>query len=316
MTRATSDTDRISGFLIAGGTAVISGVSVFINSYGVRDFRSPAVYTTAKNLVATIVLVAAVLVVRATSGSAKDKALRTTNEVGKRMPTRWRVAGFAYIGVIGGGVAFILFFDGLARTAAAPAAFLHDTLVLFVGLMAWPALRERLTPFNLTAIALLIGGEVAVTGGVGQLGIGDGPVLVLGATVLWAIETVVAKRLLAEFPAATVALTRMGIGVVVLVGYLAITGHLGALGALNRAQLGWTLLTGLSLAAYVATWFTALARARAIDVTSVLVGSVVVASLLQRLTGHSQPSAAYLGIGLILVGIATIVAYRPRRVLA
>ena len=33
-------------------------------------------------------------------------------------------------------------------------------------------------------------------------------------------------------------------------------------------QLGWVLLTGLLLSGYVATWMTALARARALDVTS------------------------------------------------
>ena len=39
----------------------------------------------------------------------------------------------------------------------------------------------------------------------------------------------------------------------------------------TAGQLGWVLFTGLLLAGYVGTWMTALSRARAIDVTSILV---------------------------------------------
>ena len=37
-----------------GATALISGVSVFVNSYGVHDFASPALDTTAKNAAAVL----------------------------------------------------------------------------------------------------------------------------------------------------------------------------------------------------------------------------------------------------------------------
>ena len=50
--------DRAKGVTLALGTAVISGVAVFMNSYGVKRFASPSVYTTAKNLIAGVVLVA------------------------------------------------------------------------------------------------------------------------------------------------------------------------------------------------------------------------------------------------------------------
>ncbi len=51
---ATAGADPPPGCCIAGTTAIISGISVFVNSYGVRSFTSPAVYTTAKNLVAAV----------------------------------------------------------------------------------------------------------------------------------------------------------------------------------------------------------------------------------------------------------------------
>ena len=74
--------------------------------------------------------------------------------------------------------------------------------------------------------------------------------------------------------------------------------------ALDASQVGWVLLTGLLLAAYVATWMTALARARALDVTSILVASALVTacSRQRRARRRSRPQA--LGLGLIAVGPA------------
>lgn len=308
------DPRRVSGLLIAGATALISGVSVFVNSYGVHDFSSPALYTTAKNLVAAIVLcVGTLIAVTMRGGSTRAPRLAESKRTTRRMLT-WRVAGISYVGIVGGGIAFILFFDGLARTAAAPAAFLHDTLVIFVALLAWPVLCERISAYNVGAIGLLIAGELSISGGIGHFVIGSGPLLVLGATLLWAIETVIVKRLLASTPTGRIALARMGIGALVLVGYLAITGHLGDLGSLDRAQLGWVLITGLLLAAYVATWFTALTRARAIDVTSILVGSVAVTSLLQGFAGHPVLPPTYLGVALVALGITAFAFLGRKRV--
>ena len=154
-----------------------------------------------------------------------------------------------------------------------------------------PLLRERLNAWNLAAIGLLMGGQVAVLGGIGHLSLGRGDVLVLVATWLWAIEVIICKRLLFEIAPATVSLIRMGVGSAVLLAYLAVTGTMSVLINLSASQLGWALLTGLLLAGYVGTWMTALSRARAVDVTSVLVASTVVTSLLfgNRRNGPGRP---------------------------
>jgi len=308
------DRRRVNGLLLAGATALVSGVSVFVSSYGVHDFSSPALYTTAKNLVAALVLFAGSILVIALRPD-RSRPIRGGRSPGRgRRAQILRLMGFGYVGVVGGGVAFILFFDGLARTSAAPAAFLHDTLVVFVALLAWPVLSERVSAFNLAAIGLLIMGEVAIAHGIGPVALSSGTFLVLGATVLWAVETVTVKRLVGSTSAGQLALVRMGIGSLVLVGYLAGTGRLGDLGSLDAAQLGWALITGVLLAAYVASWFCALARARALDVTSILVGSVAVTSLLQGIAGRSLPRPGYLGVVLVALGIAALAGARPWRV--
>ena len=83
---------------------------------------------------------------------------------------------------------------------------------------------------------------------------------------------------------------RMGVGLVVLVGYLAVSGRLPSIGALTPAQWSWTLLTGVILAGYVATWFAALRRAPATVVTSVLVLGAVVTGALTAATKGTAPS--------------------------
>ncbi len=310
---------RIRGAALAGITALISGVSVFVNSYGVRAGATPAVYTTAKNLVAVVVLgLAASIgwrVRRRRGGSAAANFVAVAPEAhGIPASRRWvQWLGVAYVGVIGGGLAFVLFFDGLAQSEPAPSAFWRDTLVLWVAVLAVLFLRERLRWWNVMAIVLLFSGEIVVSGGVGQLAANRGELDVLTSSVLWAIEVVIARRLLRTRSPALLATVRMGIGAVALIVYLAADGSLGQLGAMNADQWHWALWTGLLLSAYVATWMSALARARAVDVTSVLASSALITWLLQLLAGSTAISGNTLGLVLIGAGAALVLVETSSR---
>jgi drug/metabolite transporter (DMT)-like permease len=306
MSANAATTRPMSGLFVAGVTAAVSGFSIFINSYGVHTVASPAVYTTAKNIVAAIVLFAAFTVARLVRGPESSNALPNNDQSPARHQRLAEVLGFAYVGVIGGGLAFVLFFTGLERTTAVPAAFLHDPLVVFVALVAWPLLGERLSWYNAVAIVLLVIGAVSASGGIAGLTANSGNGLVLLATVLWAIETVVAKKLLRRVQPTTVALVRMGVGASVLVGYLAFKGELSSLGGLDASAIRWVVITGLFLGAYVGTWMTALSRARAIDVTSVLVASAIVTLVLQSVVQHKGLGPEVLGIALMATGTALV----------
>ncbi|MBP1632141.1 MAG: protein of unknown function transrane, partial [Acidobacteria bacterium] len=176
-----------------------------------------------------------------------------------------------------------------------------------------PLLAERLTALHVGAMALLVAGQAVITG-VGGLTFGVGEAMILAATLLWAIEVIIARRLLADVPAPTVALARMGIGAVVLVGWTVATGGFASLGALTAVHWGWALVTGLVLTGYVATWYGALARAHAVDVTAVLVFGAVVTALLETgIRGAALPSAA--GLALVSAGaaLAALAAARAAR---
>ncbi|HVC26280.1 MAG TPA: EamA family transporter [Acidimicrobiales bacterium] len=298
----------LPGAVLAGATAVVSGVSVFVNGSGVRALPNPALYTTAKNLVAAALLGVAAVAIPAWRGAPAAARARPTSRLGRAA----RAAGLAYVAAIGGGVAFVLFFTGLARTSAEPAAFVHDTIVIFVGALAWIALRERVAAWNLVAMVALVGGQALVSGGIGRVTGAGGLMLVLAATLLWAVEVVVVKRLLSYVSPGRLALLRMGGGSVLLVGYLGVDHELGALAALSGREVAWVLATGALLACYVGTWFTALARGRAVDVTSVLAGGVVVTAALEAITGHPGLAPEPVGLGLVIAGAATVYWRWPR----
>lgn len=286
------------GIGMAAITALISGVAVFVNGYGVRawgEVTDTTTYTTAKNLVAALILIALTVVVS-----------RRRSDEGWRPPSSRRGwATLAVVAVIGGSLPFALFFEGLAQASSADAAFLHKTLVIWVAILAAVVLRERLGPWHVGAIAALIGGQIILAGGIGSIVAGPGEAMILAATLLWSVEVIVAKRLLPEVSALTLGVARMAGGAVVLVAIVAVRGGFATLADLTANHLGWVLLSGLVLAGYVASWYSALARAQAVDVTAVLVGgALITGSLRAMVDGAAWPVP--LGSLLVLAGIVAV----------
>jgi drug/metabolite transporter (DMT)-like permease len=285
------------GIMLAVATAVISGFAVFINGYGIRSWvgeglASPTTYTTFKNLIAALVLLSIGLI--ATRRHSKEGLTRPTS--GKQ----WM--GLVAVAVVGGSVAFALFFEGFARASSGQAAFLHKTLIIWVAILAVGLLREKIRPIHFAVIGLLVVGQLFIFGGLSDFAFGTGEMMMLGATLLWSIEVVIAKKLLGSLSSMTVGVARMAGGVMLLVVWGVVSGGFAAMGQMGITQVGWVIATGLVLAGYVGTWYAALARAPAIDVTAVLVGGfIITASLNGLVLGKALPSTA--GLGLVAAGV-------------
>ena len=301
---ATSIPDRRhAGIALAFGAACISGVAVFVNGYGVRHFHDATVYTTVKNLVAAAVLLALV---------PAAGRLRSTGARASSAKARW--LGYLCVGLVGGSVPFVLFFEGLSRASTVQAAFIQKTLVVWVALLALVFLRERLRATHLAAIGLLIGGQAVLTRHLGALRIGGAETMILAATWLWAIETVIAKRIIRDAGSLSLAAARMAIGTVALLAYVAMAGRWSHLASLDAEQWRWAILTGLILAAYVAMWYAALMRAPATDVTAMLVFGAVVTAALSAAVNGTRIAPDALGLALIAGGaLAAGMASRRRR---
>ena len=294
---------RATGIALALATATISGFAVFLNGYAVKRFEDATAYTTAKNGVAAVLLILLAVPVLTRAGSEGAAAPRPR--------TRRHWLGLVAVGVVGGSVPFVLFFEGLSRASSTEAAFIHKTLVIWVALLAVPLLGERLSWAHWAAIALLIAGQAVLVGDAGTVTVGSGELMIFGATLLWSVEVVVVKRLLASLASPTLAAARLGIGLVVLLGFVVLSGRWDELTGYGTEQWGWALLTGVILTGYVATWYAALARAQAVDVTAVLVLAAIVTALLNA--GYAAASLDVLGLGLIAAGGALIAlrALRP-----
>jgi drug/metabolite transporter (DMT)-like permease len=284
-----------AGIGLALGAALISGLAIYLNAYAVKQVPDAAVYTTLKNGVAAIVLFGALVL----SGRLGD--LRSIHR------RDWPAV--VAVGIVGGSVPFILFFSGLAMASAPSAAFIQKTLFVWVALLAVPILGERLGLAPLVAMATLFVGQALVLPPSG-VSWGTGETLILVATLFWAVETILVKRLLASVPGGTMAALRMGIGLIVLAGYVVVTGRLPVMAGLGGLQWSWVVLTGIVLAAYVATWFGALRRAPASIVTSVLVVGAVVTGVLTSVTKGSSPDPTVVaGYVLIVAAVGSLVAW-------
>jgi uncharacterized membrane protein len=137
--------------------------------------------------------------------------------------------------------------------------------------------------------------------------------MILTATLVWATEVIVAKQLLSQVAPLTLAAARMGVGLVVLLAWAVMRGEAGTLIGLDAAAWSWAILTGALLTVYVLTWYAALARAQAVDVTAVLVFGAVITAILD-LAVKGTPVPDDLGLVLVVAGsIAAAVLAMPRR---
>ena len=292
------------GIGLAAGTAVISGISIFVNGLVVKSFADPVALTGTRNAMVGLVLLGILI---ATGGLAEVRAL-----------DRRRAGGLLALAVIGGSIPFILFFSGLAEATGPGAAFIHKTLFIWVAALAMVFLGESLGIAQVIALVALFAGVVLV-GPAGTPGAGPAELMILTATLLWAIEVIIARRLLGgEGVSVRLAATsRMALGALVIVGFLVVTGRVDAIAAFTLEQWAIVAATGLLLLGYVTTWYAALQRAPASLVTTVLVGGAIITAALSTVRTGELP-APTVEAGLILLFVAIAVAAwsgaRTRRV--
>jgi drug/metabolite transporter (DMT)-like permease len=297
------------GVALAAVTAAISGVSVWVNAYGVSQVPDAILYTTLKNGAAVAILV---LALGALAWHRSAPAATQVDSSATRRPDARTALALLFVGIFGGGVAFVLFFSGLAQATASGAAFIQKTLFIWVAILAVPFLGERLGLAQVGALGALLAGQ-ALLAPPKAFGWGTGETMIVAATLIWAAEVVVARRLLRGISPLRLGVTRLGIGLIVLVGAVALVGHAGSLGAISAG--GWALvaITGALLAAYVATWFSALQRAPASLVTAILVGGALVTAALQAIAAGRGPEPAAVGGALLMVAGIAVVLVAARR---
>lgn len=280
------------GYAFAILAAVISGVSVYVNSLGVKTFSDPVLYTALKDGVVGVILFVPLF------ASAGWRA-----EYRKLNPRTW--AWMIALALTGGSIPFALFFSGLKLTTAATGAVLNHFQFVLVAIFAVIFLKERIRPalwagFAVLLIATMIGTNL------GALKWNQGALLIAASTVLFAIDFVIAKHLLKGLSTLMVMTARMSLGTAMLFVYLAAIGHLGPVTHLKTAQVQFVLVTGLILLAFVVTTFTAIRHASVSTVLAIGAASPIITTLLQvGFTGKIHLAAADV-LGLAVLGLAVV----------
>jgi len=278
------------GIYLAIVTAVISGVSIFVNKFAVNAVQPAIIFTSVKNIAVGILILCLVLAL------GKWKEIKSLS----REQLKYLIA----IGIIGGSLPFYLFFTGLSNTSAINAAIIQKTLVLWVAIFAIPFLKEKISKTQIAAVLMLFSANVFI-GGFKGFSFSKWEFFILMATILWAIENVLAKKILPKADSNIVALFRMCLGSIILVvaSFITIPNAFQSAYSLTHQQIFWVSLTVLSLFGYVICWYKALSFAPAITVSSILVSSTLVTNVLSAVfITHSWTFNLTLQAQLILIG--------------
>jgi len=273
-------------------TALVSGFSIFLNRFAMSGVNA-GVFAFLKNAVVVVFLLA---------GIGLLKELPAIKSLSRR---QW--AKLVGIGLIGGSIPFLLFFNALKITSAVNAAFVHKTLFIWVALLAVLFLGERVNRKFIAGAGLLLAGIVMLFG-INIVSFGAADLMILLATLLWAGEAVLSKHVLKELSGRIVAFGRMFFGAGFILVFLLFSGEIWSIGGLGLENIAWIGITSLLLFFYVSTWYAGLKRLPAHIAASVLLLGLPITALLNLLfLGKAVSVEQGIGFVLIVSGLFVVV---------
>jgi len=173
-------------------------------------------------------------------------------------------------------------------------------------------LKERLDYKFAAGAGLAIVGNFILLGS-GKLSLGLGEALVLGATVLWAIEWTLTKKFLVEIPGRVIATSRMLAGAVAMVAILFAFGKTASISAMlsfTPSALLWGAAVGTLLFIYLTAWYSALSRISVSKATAILALAGPVTTILgMAFAGSAVSASTVFGMVLLSAGALLIAGY-------
>lgn len=282
------------GLFLVFLTALISGVSIFLNKYSVSAIN-PYVFTFLKNVVVAVALLSLLLL------------FRNFNELKNLNKKQWW--NLVLIGLVGGSIPFLLFFKGLSLTSSSMGSFIHKTMFIYVGVLAVIFLREKLTKSIFFASVLLLLGNFLILK-LKAISFNIGDLLVLIATLFWAIENTLSKHVLEKLSGNVVAFGRMFFGSIFILIFLGFTNQLPLITNLNSLQILWILFTAVLLLGFVITWYNGIKLVKITVAASILLLGSPITTLLNFI--FSEGAIGFIeisGIFLIMAGVVVMVFF-------
>jgi drug/metabolite transporter (DMT)-like permease len=197
-----------------------------------------------------------------------------------------------------------MFFSGLKLTLGIRAAFLHKTLPIYAVIFAFFFLKEKITKKQLIAMSVMFVGLVLMELSKLSFEMRIGDLLVLGATVLWAVENTISKKAMLDKESNwVVTFSRMFFGAILLIIIILAMGNIGMLFSLTGEQWIYVAISGGFLLVYVLTYYWGLKHINLSKASAILLLAPVISLFLGMIwLGEKALPLQLVGSGLILVG--------------
>lgn len=279
-----------SGYTFVLMTAIISGFAIWVNSFSVGGFN-PFVYSGTRNILVALFLFLTIILL----GNFKKLKSLSRKE--------WKY--LIIIGIIGGSIPFLLFFYGLSITSAVKAGFIHKTMFIFVGIMAFFLLKEKLSKKQILASMGLLVGLFFLVGIPTSFDLGI--LFITIATLFWAVENIISKYVLnLKMNPTILAFGRMFFGSLIIFSFLIYTGNVSQIAAFSFEQVLWILGPLILLYGYVMTWYHGLAKIKVSEATAILILGSAITALLDFTSATLTPEK-WFGIALIIISTSLII---------
>jgi drug/metabolite transporter (DMT)-like permease len=288
------------GTLLALAAAVISGFAIPVNKVFVVDI-DPLAFTAVRALIIGVIFFLL---------ASRQSDFR---RVFRKIPWKYLIA----IGIIGGGLAFLLYFTGLKLTTGGRAAFLHKTLPIYVAIFAYIFLKEKLPrKQSLGLLVMLAGAFVLLSSQIDPSSFWTDPsfgdLLVLGGTILWGVENTLARKALLNGEGnLTISFGRMFIGGVFLMALLGAFSNIGILLTLSLHQVTNLLISAGILFAYVLTWYWSIKLINVSKASAILLLAPVISTFLGVLW-LAEPLPFYQAAGSCLILAGSVFVLRAK----
>jgi drug/metabolite transporter (DMT)-like permease len=289
------------GTFLAIVTAFISGLAIPLNKIFVVDL-DPTVFTAVRALFIGIIF----LIIVSFQSKFDYKKF-------KKVPWKYLLV----IGIVGGSFAFLIFFTGLKLTTAGRGAFLHKTLPLYITLFAFLFLREKVSQKQVFALLIMIIGtfiiySATISPSEFWLNPSLGDFLVIGATILWAIESTIARKAMIKRESNfVVSFARMFFGAIILFAIVILQDKLSLLFALTLQQIVNLTVSIVILFGYVFCWYWSIKLINVSKASTLLLLAPVISLILGVfLFSEPTPFLQLLGSALILVGAYLVIKVR------
>jgi drug/metabolite transporter (DMT)-like permease len=289
---------EILGTIFAIIAALISGLSIPVNKIFLVDLDA-TVFTAIRSLIIGIIFFVLIYF----QGKSKQKEFKKVS---------WKYL-FA-IAIIGGSFAFLFFFTGLSLTTAGRGAFLHKTLPIYTAVLAFLFLKEKVNQKQIFALLVMLIGLFLIYSATinpsefwSNPSLGD--LLVIGATILWAIENTISRKFMIEGGSNyVVSFARMFIGAVILFAIVIIQNKVGLLLTLTTQQIINLIISTVILFGYVFSWYWSIKLINVSKASTILLIAPVISLIFGVLIfNEPTPLLQLLGSALILIGAYFVV---------